>query len=89
MNMDGGWVGMRDCEMDLNEITTLISSFGFPICACSAMGYYINKINNEHRDEVKELNREHSEEMNNLKDAINNNTLALEKLITVINSKEV
>ena len=53
------------------------------------MGYYINKINNEHTDEVKELNREHSEEMNNLKDTINNNTLALEKLITVINSKEV
>lgn len=76
-------------KMDLNAITTLISSFGFPICACLAMGYYINKINNEHRDEVKELNREHSEEMNNLKDAINNNTLALEKLITVINSKEV
>lgn len=75
--------------MDLNAITTLISSFGFPICACFAMGYYINKINNEHRDEVKELNREHSEEMNNLKDTINNNTLALEKLITVINSKEV
>ena len=75
--------------MDLNAITTLISSFGFPICACLDMGYYINKINNEHRDEVIVLNREHSEEMNNLKDTINNNTLALEKLITVINSKEV
>ena len=87
MGRDGGVGGIG--EMDLNVITTLISSFGFPICACLAMGYYINKINNEHREEVKELNREHAEEMNNLKDTINNNTLALEKLITVINSKEV
>lgn len=75
--------------MDINAITTLISSFGFPICACLAMGYYINKINTEHKNEIKDLNKEHSEEINNLKDTINNNTLALEKLITVINSKEV
>lgn len=75
--------------LDLNAITTLISSFGFPIVACLAMGYYINKINSEHREEIKNLNKEHSEEINNLKDTINNNTIALEKLITVIGGKEL
>lgn len=29
--------------MDTNQIVTLISSVGFPIVACAAMGWYIGK----------------------------------------------
>lgn len=70
--------------MDMTLITQLISSFGFPVVACIAMGWYINDTNNKHREEVKELNKEHSAEMNDVRKALENNTLAVEKLCTII-----
>lgn len=73
---------------DISFLTTVISSFGFPICACIAMGWYISKNNAEHREEIKELNEKHSDEVKGFSTAINNNTIALEKLTTLISSKE-
>lgn len=75
--------------MDVNSITTIISSFGFPICACIAMGWYISKNNEAHREEIKELNEKHNDEVKGFSTAINNNTIAIEKLTTLISSKEV
>lgn len=55
--------------MDINAITSLIGSLGFPIVACCYMAW-----SNE-----KESKR-HQEEMTSTVQAINNNTLALTKL---------
>lgn len=41
--------------MDINGITTLISSIGFPIVACCAMGYYITKELHEMQENMQEL----------------------------------
>lgn len=41
--------------MDINSITTLISSIGFPIVACCAMGYYITKELHEMQENMQEL----------------------------------
>ena len=71
--------------MDWTIVSQLISSFGFPVVACIAMGWYINDTNNKHRQEIKELNKEHSEEMDKVRTALENNTLAVEKLCTIIN----
>lgn len=53
----------------MQEIVQIISSVGFPIFACCAMFMYI-----------KDREERHDEELMYLKDAISNNTLALEKL---------
>lgn len=71
--------------MDWTIVSQLISSFGFPVVACIAMGWYINDTNNKHRQEIKELNEEHSEEMDKVRTALENNTIAVEKLCTIIN----
>ena len=55
--------------MDVNTITTLISSLGFPIVVCVALGWYI-----VYRD--KQTNAE----MESLKETIENNTLVIQKL---------
>lgn len=56
--------------MSVQEITTLITTVGFPIVCCGAM--FWNMI---------QTNRQHKEEMDKMSDAINNNTIALQKLV--------
>ena len=41
--------------MDVNMIVEAISSLGFPIVVCAAMFWYINKRDQEHKDEVSKL----------------------------------
>ena len=55
--------------MDMSIITTLISNFGFPIFAFVMIFYYM----------IKEK-ESHKEEMTKVTEALNNNTIALNKL---------
>lgn len=41
--------------MDVQTISALISSIGFPIVACCALGYYITKEMAGMQDDLKEL----------------------------------
>lgn len=66
--------------MDFNQISQIISMLGFPIFACIAMAWYVKDTTNKHRDEVTKLNDQHANEMKEVTQAINNNTLALQKL---------
>ena len=56
--------------MDANVLTTLISQMGFPIVAFLLMWWYMLKQNENHKREI-----------DGMKDALNNNTIALNKLI--------
>ena len=66
------------------DLTQLISTLGFPIVCCVAMAIYVQKITQQNREDTKELNKQHTEEMlqfkEDMKEALNNNTLALNKL---------
>lgn len=66
--------------MDAAMITQLIGSVGFPIACCIAMGYYVHEETNKQRDQISEIEKRHSDEMNSITTALNNNTLALQKL---------
>lgn len=56
--------------MDTNAITQFISTLGFPIAVCLVCFWYINKREQQHREEVSELAK-----------AINNNTIVMQKLV--------
>lgn len=62
--------------MDLNIITQLVGSLGFPIMACIGMFWYMNK---EREDRAKETEL-HKQEMDSMRQSLDNNTAALEKL---------
>ena len=66
--------------MDATTITTLISSFGFPIVACLCMGWYVKYQTDENKKEIKEIAIGHKNEMAEVTTALNNNTLAIQKL---------
>lgn len=62
------------------DIVQLISSVGFPIVACLGMGYYVKYQTDSYRDEVKDMRKEHKEEIRKITEALNNNTVALQRL---------
>ena len=66
--------------MDAQAIIQLISTVGFPITMCGAMGWFVVDQTNKHREEVSKLNEQHEKEMNTVVEAINNNTVALKEL---------
>ena len=67
--------------MDANTLTTLIGSVGFPIVACVAMAVFFAKVNDNYRNDIKEIQATHKEEVKAMTDAINNNTLVIQRLI--------
>ena len=66
----------------------IITSVGFPIFACLAMGYFIKSQIDSYREDIKELQREHKEEISKVTDALNNNTIALQKLVDKLEEKK-
>lgn len=56
--------------MDTAQIVQIISSLGFPIVMCGALFWYMIQQREEHKEEI-----------NKMSDALNNNTLALQKLL--------
>lgn len=56
--------------MDFNTIVDFISKLGFPIACCIAMFFMMDKEREAHKEEMQKVT-----------DAVNNNTLVLQKLI--------
>lgn len=56
--------------MDVSAVTQLISNVGFPVACTIALFYFWNKERESHK-----------EEMNTLKDAINNNTQVMQRVV--------
>lgn len=63
--------------MDVTLITQLIGSVGFPIVACIMIFRQMTKQEDMHR-----------EEMEGMKDSLNNNTIALTKLVDRLDAIE-
>lgn len=64
----------------MSDIVTMITTVGFPIVACLCMAWYVKYTTDINNAEVKEMRKEHLEEIMSITEAINNNTLALQKL---------
>lgn len=56
--------------MDLQTVTNVISTVGFPICVCLICFWYINKMQERHKAETDKL-----------AEALNNNTLVMQRLV--------
>lgn len=67
--------------MDANMIITMIGSLGFPIVACIGMAIFFREVNKNYREDIKELSTNHRNEMDKVTEAINNNTIVIQKLL--------
>lgn len=62
--------------MDINDITQIVTTVGFPIVASGALFWYVNKLTESHKEESKAM-----------MESINQNTTILaelKELITVL-----
>lgn len=70
--------------MDVNTILQAVGSVGFPIVCAIAMAWYVKYVTDRNREDIEKLNAQHQQEMKEVTTALNNNTLALQKLSDVI-----
>lgn len=68
----------------MNDIVSVISAVGFPIVAAVACGMFIKWQYTENQKQMTAMRQEHKEEVTKMTEALNNNTLALQKLIDKI-----
>lgn len=62
--------------MDVQAIISIITNVGFPIAVCLICFWYINKMQEQHKAETDKL-----------AEALNNNTLVMQKLINNLENK--
>lgn len=74
--------------MDIQGLLSAVTTVGFPTVCCGAMMWYVKYTTDKNREEVARLNDQHNREMSEVIQAINNNTLALQKLCDKLDLKE-
>lgn len=70
----------------MDQIVSLLGQYAFPIVMCLIMAWYVKDQGDKYREDISKLNRQHRDEMSNITDCLNNNTLAIQKLTDMIGS---
>lgn len=73
--------------MEVNVILQAIGTLGFPIVCAVAMGWYVKYVTDKNREDIATLNEQHQQEMKEVTAALNNNTLALQKLSDLLDGR--
>ena len=64
----------------LNAISEVVSTIGFPIVCFIMCGWYVKYREDKNDEKIASIVTTHGEESKRLADAVNNNTLAIQKL---------
>ena len=70
------------------DILTLIGQYAFPIAACVAMGWYVKDQGDKNREQLKDVMKQHREEIKDVTNAVNNNTLVIQRLVDFLEEKK-
>ena len=72
----------------MNDLVQIISAVGFPIVAALGCAYFVKWQYEQNQKQIEEMRKEHKEEVQKMTDALNNNTLALQKLVDKFDKEE-
>lgn len=75
--------------MDVTQIMQAIGTVGFPIVCSGAMMWYVKYITDKNREEINNITEQHKEEISEVTQALNNNTLVLQKLCDILEAGDV
>lgn len=67
--------------MDFNTVIQAISTIGFPIVMCIVVCFYVKYLIDKNAEQLQLMTDKHREESKEMTTAINNNTMALTRLI--------
>lgn len=65
-------------------ILTVLGNYAFPIVCCIGMAYFVKYMYDQTNQRVDNLNEEHKNEVETFYELIKNNTLAIEKMNSLI-----
>ena len=71
----------------MGDIVQIISAVGFPIVAAVGCAYFVKWQYEQNNKQLESMRQEHKEEVANMTKAIENNTLALTRLIEKIDKE--
>lgn len=71
----------------MEDIVTLITTIGFPAACFIMAGLYVKYREDRNDQKFERLSDQHSEEMRQITEALNNNTLAIQKLTNELERK--
>lgn len=66
--------------MDFSTLVQAVTSLGFPVVCCGAVMWYVKYLTDANRAEIDDINMQHREEMQQITQAVQNNTEALIRL---------
>lgn len=66
------------------DFLNILGNYVFPVVGCCAMAYFVKYMYDETNKRIDILNEQHKNEVDNLSTVISNNTVALEKMNTLI-----
>lgn len=68
----------------LDAFLTILGNYVFPIAACCIMAFFVKYVYDQTNERIDNLNKQHKNEVDNLSEVIKNNTIAMEKMNTLI-----
>lgn len=68
----------------MDQLASIIGQYAFPIAACIAMGWYVKYSHDYFRKDYMDIMIKHKQEMDTITAAVNNNTAAINSLISYI-----
>lgn len=71
----------------MTDLAQIISAIGFPIVAAVGCAYFVKWQYEQNQKQIEEMRKEHKEETANMTKAIENNTIALTRLIEKIDKE--
>nr|DAL16278.1 MAG TPA_asm: YvrJ protein family protein [Caudoviricetes sp.] len=72
----------------IDTLLTILGNYVFPIAACCAMAFFVKYMYDQTNGRIDKLNEQHKNEVDNLSEVIKNNTIALEKMNSLIERLE-
>lgn len=72
----------------MNEIMTAINTLGVPTVVAIACMWYVKYREDKNDEKIDKLNAEHKEEMSEITEALNNNTIALQRICDTFEQKK-
>ena len=70
----------------INAVINAVATVGFPIVCCGVLMYYQKYTRDQDSEQFKQLSHTHTDEMKTMADALNNNTIILQKLCDKLES---
>ncbi len=70
------------------DVLQVVSTLGFPIAMCLILAWYVKTRDDAHTEQINRISEMHREEAKAMTEALQNNTLTIQKLVDVLTKGE-